>query len=80
MSDSKIKARLYIDGNFTVHIHKYLLKVFNKTIDWKSFQEYVKEKISKEEGKVCTLESHFFVGTGLESTDKDRDYLFNSGA
>ena len=78
MSDTKIKARLYIDGNFTVHIHKYLLKAFNKTIDWKAFQEYVKEKISKEEGKVCTLESHFFVGTGLESTDKDRDYLFNS--
>ena len=78
MSDSKIKARLYIDGNFTVHIHKYLLKKFNKTIDWKAFQEYVKERISKEENKVCTLESHFFVGTGLETTDKDRDYLFNS--
>ena len=78
MSDTKIKARLYIDGNFTVHIHKYLLKTFNKTIEWKSFQEYVKDKISKEEGKICTLESHFFVGTGLESTDKDRDYLFNS--
>lgn len=78
MSDSKIKARLYIDGNFTVHIHKYLLKSYSKSIDWKAFQEYVKEKISKEEGKVCTLESHFFVGTGLESTDKDRDYLFNS--
>ena len=78
MSDSKIKARLYIDGNFTVHIHKYLIKAFNKTIDWKAFQEYIKEKISKEEGKVCTLESHFFVGTGLETTDKDRDYLFNS--
>lgn len=78
MSDTKIKARLYIDGNFTVHIHKYLVKAFNKTIDWKSFQEYIKDKISKEEGKICTLESHFFVGTGLESTDKDRDYLFNS--
>ena len=41
-------ARLYIDGNFTVHIHKYLVKAFNKTIDWKSFQEYIKDKISKE--------------------------------
>lgn len=79
MSDTKkIKARLYIDGNFTVHIHKYLLKAFNKSIDWKAFQEYVKDKISKEEGCICTLESQFFVGTGLETTDKDRDYLFNS--
>ncbi len=78
MSDTKIKAKLYIDGNFTVHIYKYLLKRCGKAIDWKSFQEYVKDKISKEENKICTLESQFFVGTGLETTDKDRDVLFNS--
>ena len=78
MSDSKIKANLYIDGNFTVHIHKYLTKVYGKTIDWKSFLEYVKDRISKEENKVCVLQSQFFVGTGIKTTDEERDYLFNS--
>ena len=78
MSDSKIKANLYIDGNFTVHIHKYLTKVYGKTIDWKSFLDYVKDRISKEENKVCVLQSQFFVGTGIKTTDEERDYLFNS--
>ncbi|MBO4858901.1 MAG: NYN domain-containing protein [Treponema sp.] len=82
MSDTKIKARLYIDGNFTFHIHSYLVKNHHKTIDWKSFQEHVKSTISEKEGKACTLESDFFVGTGLETTDTDEDkervFLYNS--
>ena len=78
MSDSKIKANLYIDGNFTVHIHKYLTKNYGKTIDWKSFLDYVKDRISKEENKVCVLQSQFFVGTGIKTTDEERDFLFNS--
>ncbi len=78
MSDTKIKANLYIDGNFTVHIHKYLAKRFGKTIDWNNFLEYVKDKIAKEEQKTCLLESQFFIGTGKTTTDKDRDYLFNA--
>lgn len=78
MSDNKIKANLYIDGNFTVHIHKYLTKIYGKTIDWKSFLDYVKDRISKEENKVCVLQSQFFVGTGIKTTDEERDYLFNS--
>lgn len=78
MSDTKIKANLYIDGNFTVHIHKYLARKFGKTIDWNNFLEYVKDKIAKEEQKTCLLESQFFVGTGKTTTDKERDYLFNA--
>jgi len=79
MSDSKIKASLYIDGNFTVHIHKYLAKNFGKTINWEAFQDYIKAKISKEEqNKICVLNSSFFVGTGIKTTDSERDFLFNS--
>ncbi|MBQ9207741.1 MAG: NYN domain-containing protein [Treponema sp.] len=78
MSDEKIKASLYIDGNFTVHIHKYLAKNFSKTIEWNSFTDFVKERIAKETGKICLLESQFFVGTGIKTTDPERDYLFNS--
>lgn len=78
MSDTKIKANLYIDGNFTVHIHKYLVKRFGKTIDWNNFLEYVRDKIAKEEQKTCLLESQFFVGTGKTTTDSERDYLFNA--
>lgn len=78
MGDTKIKANLYIDGNFTVHIHKYLAKEFEKTIDWNKLLEYIKDKISKEEQKPCLLESQFFVGTGKTTTDIERDYLFNA--
>ncbi|MCH5295923.1 MAG: NYN domain-containing protein [Treponema sp.] len=78
MSDTKIKANLYIDGNFTVHIHKYLAKKFGKTIDWSCLLEYVKDKIAKEESVTCLLESQFFVGTGKTTTDPERDYLFNA--
>ena len=78
MSDEKIKANLYIDGNFTVHIHKYLAKKFGKTIDWDRLIEFIKDRISKEEQKICILKSQFFVGTGIKTTDPERDYLFNS--
>lgn len=78
MSDTKIKANLYIDGNFTVHIHKYLAKEFKKTIDWNKLLEYIKDKISKEEQKQCLLQAQFFVGTGKTTTDIERDYLFNA--
>ena len=79
MSDTKIKARLYIDGNFTFHIHNYLVKNHHKTINWKSFQEHVKNTISEKEGKACTLESNFFVGTTIDTDeDKERVFLYNS--
>ena len=78
MSDTKIRANLYIDGNFTFHIHKYLTKKFGKTIDWDSFQTHVQDEISKKEEKRCILKSQFFVGTGIKSTDEDRDFLYNS--
>ena len=79
MSEDKIRAHLYIDGNFTVHIHKYLVKNYNKTINWDKFIEFVKDRIAKEEpGKTCVIESHFFVGTGTVTTDTERDFLFNS--
>lgn len=78
MSDDKIKAHVYIDGNFTVHIHKYLAKTQKKTINWPRLIEYIKERITKEEQRTCVVESHFFVGTGTLTTDTERDFLFNS--
>ena len=79
MSDAKIKANVYIDGNFTFHIHKYLAKTFGKTIDWKAFLEYVKDRICKEEDtKKCVLQSQFFVGTSVKTTDEEREFLYTS--
>ncbi|MCR4899554.1 MAG: NYN domain-containing protein [Treponema sp.] len=79
MSDAKIKANVYIDGNFTFHIHKYLTEAFGKTIDWKAFLEYVKDRICKEEDtKKCVLQSQFFVGTSVNTTDSEREFLYTS--
>jgi len=79
MSDDKIKARLYIDGNFTFHITEYLAKFYKKNIDWNNFLDFITDTISKaEKNKRCTLDSHFFVGTKLITNNDKRDYLYNS--
>ena len=80
MSNDKIRARLYIDGNFAFHIFNYLIKTLNVEINWIKLIDYIKELICKEEKnkRNCVLESHYFVGTKSLTTDQDRDYFYNS--
>lgn len=80
MSNDKIRARLYIDGNFAFHIFNYLIKTLNVEINWIKLIDYIKELICKEEEnkRNCVLESHYFVGTKSLTTDQDRDYFYNS--
>ena len=80
MSDGKVIANVYIDGNFTFHIHSYLVKKYKKIINWEMLLNFIKDKIiaSNPSIQFCKIEAQCFLGTDYVSNNKSRDFLTNS--
>ena len=76
-----INVKLMIDGNFTFHIHKYLISKFNKHIDWKAFITFIKayiKNLSKNNNIQIAVDAKYFIGTKTITDDHERDYFYNS--